>query len=173
MATKRFLRTSIDWAAFSERIPSSEKPKFHQFKAKADGYTQKMMSYPEKPPAIDFSMYRNRVPNRALVDEFEKQFNSLKVPYPADKFTVQVDEQEKNLDTHLKEYKEIVDLTIQYYNKQAQWWKDMMPFVEMTREDFHDYFPDPKYDPYQTPSFWPHDEPGRPVFPYREKKDDH
>ncbi|GIY91097.1 ATP synthase subunit d, mitochondrial [Caerostris extrusa] len=52
-----------------------------------------------------------------------------------------------------------------------QWWKDMMPFDQMTMDDYKDYFPDPKLDIYETPSFWPHNEPPRPVFPYLEKKD--
>ncbi|XP_035205535.1 ATP synthase subunit d, mitochondrial-like [Stegodyphus dumicola] len=73
MAAKRFVKSSIDWAAFAERVPAHEKAKFHLFKAKVDGYTKRLMSYPEKPPAIDFSAYRARLPNRAMVDEFEKQ----------------------------------------------------------------------------------------------------
>ncbi|CAL1280175.1 unnamed protein product [Larinioides sclopetarius] len=150
MASKRFVRSAIDWAAFTQRVPPSEKLKFQAFKAKVDGYTKKLMSYPEKCPSIDFQMYRSRLPNPAMVDEFEKQFNAVKIPYPADKLTPLIDEQEK---------------------KVVQWWKDMMPFDEMTMDDFKDYFPDPKLDVYETPNFWPHDEPPRPVFPYLEQKD--
>ncbi|XP_054722392.1 ATP synthase subunit d, mitochondrial-like [Uloborus diversus] len=97
MAAKRFLKSSIDWAAFIERVPASEKAKFQLFKAKVDGYAKRVMSNPEKPPAIDFEAYRSRLPNRAMVDEFEKQYKSIKVPFPADNLTAQVDEQEKKL----------------------------------------------------------------------------
>ncbi|GBN46841.1 ATP synthase subunit d, mitochondrial [Araneus ventricosus] len=171
MATKRFVRSAIDWAAFTERVPPSEKIKFQAFKARVDGYTKKLMSYPEKSPSIDFQMYRSRLPNPAMVDEFEKQFNAVKIPYPADKLTPLIDEQEKKVDGDLKIMKEICDLNCQYYNKKLQWWKDMMPFDQMTMDDFKDYFPDPKLDVYETPSFWPHTEPARPVFPYLEPKD--
>ncbi|GBO28260.1 hypothetical protein AVEN_248198-1 [Araneus ventricosus] len=41
MATKRFVRSAIDWAAFTERVPPSEKIKFQAFKARVDGYTKK------------------------------------------------------------------------------------------------------------------------------------
>ncbi|XP_015917270.1 ATP synthase subunit d, mitochondrial [Parasteatoda tepidariorum] len=167
MATKRFIKSSIDWAAFAERVPANQKVKFQQFKAKVDGYTHKLMSYPEKPPTIDFSMYRSRLPSPAMVDEFEKQYKSFTVPYPPDKVSSQIDDQEKLLDNDLKECKELADLKIQYFNKRLQWWKDMMPFFEMSKEEFYDYFPDAPLHPYKDPSFWPHDEPSRPIFPYR------
>ncbi|KAG8183412.1 hypothetical protein JTE90_023171 [Oedothorax gibbosus] len=170
MAAKRFAKSSLDWAAFVERIRPEEKVKFQNFKAKVDGYTQRMMSYPVEPPKIDFETYRKRLPNPALVDEFEKQFKAVKVPYPEDKLTAQIDAQEKKLDVALMSFKEITDLKIKYFEKRLQWWKDMLPMDEMTMEELFDYFPDPKLNPYKTPSFWPHDEPGRPVFPYRGQK---
>ncbi|KFM70100.1 ATP synthase subunit d, mitochondrial, partial [Stegodyphus mimosarum] len=155
MAAKRFVKSSIDWAAFAERVPAHEKAKFHLFKARVDGYTKRLMSYPEKPPAIDFSAYRARLPNRAMVDEFEKQYNSLKVPYPADKLTSAIDDQEKKLDVYLKSFSELCDLRSKYYEKQLKWWKDMMPFDQMTMEDYYDYFPDTKDNVYKYPNFWP------------------
>lgn len=45
MAARRFVKSSIDWAAFAERIPAHEKQKFQQFKAKVDNYTKKYISY--------------------------------------------------------------------------------------------------------------------------------
>ncbi|GIY91095.1 ATP synthase subunit d, mitochondrial [Caerostris extrusa] len=117
MATKRFAKSAIDWAAFAERVPPGEKIKFQSFKAKVDGYTKKLMSYPEKPPAIDFALYRARLPNPAMADEFEKQFKAVKVPFPVDKLTPLIDEQEKKIDGDLKIMKEISELNCKYYLK--------------------------------------------------------
>lgn len=41
MAARRFVKSSVDWAAFAERVPAHEKQKFQQFKAKVDNYTKK------------------------------------------------------------------------------------------------------------------------------------
>ena len=41
MAARRFVKSSIDWAAFAERVPANEKQKFQQFKSKVDNYTKK------------------------------------------------------------------------------------------------------------------------------------
>ncbi|GFQ90749.1 ATP synthase subunit d, mitochondrial [Trichonephila clavata] len=173
MAAKRFVKSSIDWAAFAERVPSAEKIKFQTFKVKVDGYTKKLLSYPEKPPTIDFASYKARLPNLAMVDEFEKQFKAVKVPFPADKLTPLIEEQEKKIDGQIKLAQELADLNCKYYEKKLQWLKDMMPFDEMTLDDYKDYFPDPKLDVYETPNFWPFAEPPRPVFPYLEEKEHH
>ncbi|XP_035205010.1 ATP synthase subunit d, mitochondrial-like [Stegodyphus dumicola] len=101
------------------------------------------------------------------------KYNSLKVPYPADKLTPAIDDQEKKLDVFLKSFAELCDLRSKYYEKQLNWWKDMMPFDEMTMEDYFDYFPDSKDNVYKYPNFWPHDEPPVPVFPYLDRKDHH
>lgn len=49
----------------------------------------------------------------------------------------------------------------------------MMPFEEMSMDDFHDYWPDNPENVYKYPNFWPHTDPPRPVFPYLEKKEEH
>ncbi|GFT86618.1 ATP synthase subunit d, mitochondrial [Nephila pilipes] len=173
MAAKRFVKSSIDWAAFAERVPPNEKIKFQAFKAKVDGYTKKLMSYPEKQPTIDFASYRARLPHLAMVDEFEKQFKAVKISYPADKLTPLIDDQEKKVNEKIKLQKEIADLNCKYYEKQLQWWKNMMPFDEMTMDDYKDYFPDSDSHVYDKPNFWPHTEPPKPVFPYLENKEHH
>jgi F-type H+-transporting ATPase subunit d len=55
----------------------------------------RVMANPEKPPAIDWSYYQNRVAVPGLVESFKKQYEALQVPYPVDKVTAQVDAQEK------------------------------------------------------------------------------
>ena len=171
MAAKRFVKSSIDWAAFAERVPARDKIKFQQFKAKVDNYTKNLMSLPEKPPTIDFATYRSRLPNVAMVNEFEKQYNSLKIPYPADKLTPLIDAQEKEAEVEIQSLKEITDLMCKCVDKEIQWLKNMMPFDQMSMDDYNDYFPDNPNNMYKYPNFWPHDEPPRPVFPYLEKKD--
>ena len=54
-----------------------------------------MLANPEKPPQIDWAYYQQKVAVPGLVDSFKKQYESLKVPYPEDKVSPQVDAQEK------------------------------------------------------------------------------
>ena len=40
---------------------------------------------PENPPKIDWSYYKSNAVDKAIVEQFEKSYASLKIPYPDDK----------------------------------------------------------------------------------------
>ena len=54
-----------------------------------------MMANPENPPKLDWAYYKKFVPIPSMVDNFQKQYESLKVPYPPDTASHLVDAQEK------------------------------------------------------------------------------
>jgi ATP synthase D chain, mitochondrial (ATP5H) len=53
------------------------------------------MANPEAAPKIDWSYYKSRVAVAGMVDNFQKQYESLKIPYPADTVTPLVEAQAK------------------------------------------------------------------------------
>lgn len=55
-----------------------------------------MQQYPENVPKIDWAHYKKQIPVAGMVDNFQKEYESLKVAYPADKYTSIVEEQEKD-----------------------------------------------------------------------------
>ena len=57
--------------------------------------TSRLATLPQKPPATDWAYYKAKVAKAGLVGDFEKKFNALKFPVPEDKYTVQVDVEEK------------------------------------------------------------------------------
>lgn len=51
---------------------------------------------PEEPPKIDWSYYKANAANKAIVEQFEKQYNNTKIPYPSDKGAyAKIEEEEK------------------------------------------------------------------------------
>ena len=40
MSAKRIAAHTVDWAAFSQRVPKSQVAQFRQFKEKSDGYVR-------------------------------------------------------------------------------------------------------------------------------------
>lgn len=46
-------------------------------------------------PKIDWGFYKKQVAVPGMVESFQKQFESLSVPYPQDTYTAQLDEQVK------------------------------------------------------------------------------
>lgn len=56
-----------------------------------------MTANPEVPPKIDWAYYKKNIALAGLVDKFQKEYESFAIPYPADKYTSQLDGQEKEL----------------------------------------------------------------------------
>ena len=55
------------------------------------------MANPETAPKLDFASYKKKIPLPALVDTFQKEYESYitKVAYPKDTLSTQIDAQEK------------------------------------------------------------------------------
>lgn len=58
-----------------------------------------MVANPESPPKIDWSYYKKNVTTPGLVDQFQKQYDALSIPYPADKYTAEIESEEKQVVT--------------------------------------------------------------------------
>jgi len=56
-----------------------------------------MNTHPESPPKIDWAYYKKNISTSGLVDKFQKEYESFKVPYPADNYTSQIETQEKDM----------------------------------------------------------------------------
>lgn len=54
-----------------------------------------MLSLPAEAPKINFAAYKARIAVPGMVDEFEKQYSAIKIPYPADSVSTKIDEQQK------------------------------------------------------------------------------
>lgn len=63
-----------------------------------------MTANPESPPKIDWAYYRKTISTAGLVDKFQKEYEALSIPYPADKYTVDIEAEEKQVvnNLHLK-----------------------------------------------------------------------
>lgn len=64
-----------------------------------------MYQYPEEPPKINWALYKKTIPIPGLVDDFEKQYNAFKVPYPPDTVSSQLDGQEKEVQDDIAKFK--------------------------------------------------------------------
>lgn len=64
-----------------------------------------MMQYPESAPKIDWSYYKSKVPIPAMVDEFQKQYSALTIPYPPDTVKPQLDALETEINNSIAKFK--------------------------------------------------------------------
>ena len=146
---------SINWAALAERIPESEKTTLAAFRAKSEQHLRRMVANPESPPKIDWSYYKKNVTTPGLVDQFQKQYEAVSIPYPADKYTADIESEEKQMAKKIEEFIQEVDKAIGQSQQEIETIKAMLPFSEMTMEDFRDMYPDQAFNP-EKPTAWPH-----------------
>lgn len=147
---------AINWTALAETIPETEKAAFSAFKAKSDQHLQRMNAYPEVAPKLDWGFYKKNIPLPGLVDKFQKEYEALSVPYPADKYTSLVEERERELAVEIEKFVKESKENINMANKEIAKIKSMLPFSEMTMEDFRDLYPDNAIDAINRPTAWPH-----------------
>lgn len=58
-----------------------------------------MLASPAEPPKIDWSLYKSKIAVPGMVDNFEKLFSAVKIPYPEDKYSTAIDKHEKEIVT--------------------------------------------------------------------------
>ncbi|XP_055690830.1 ATP synthase subunit d, mitochondrial [Lutzomyia longipalpis] len=156
MAARRVTQSSINWAGLAERVPANQKANFVAFKSKSDKYLRSVQANPENAPKIDWARYKQAIPVPGLVENFQKQYESLKVPYPDDTFSAEVDKQEQDVKREIQEFVRQSEERIAEYQKQIAHLKSLLPFDQMTMEDFRDSYPELALDPLNKPTFWPH-----------------
>jgi len=156
MAAKRIAQSSVNWAALAERVPENQRLFFNALKARSDGYLRRVMANPEKAPKIDWAFYKSKVGVAGLVDTFQKQYEAFSVPYPADKLTGDIANQEKQASEEIQKFVSESNARIASHKKQIAKWDDVLPYEEMTLEDYKDAFPEKALDPINRPTFWPH-----------------
>lgn len=158
MAAKRITQSSINWAALGERVPPHQKTNFLAFKTRSDKYLRAMLANPEQSPKIDWAAYQNKVPVAGLVETFRKSYEALKVPYPTDTLSGQVDALRKEITNDIQKFKAESEQRIVNHQKELERISALLPYSEMTMEDFKDAHPDIALDPINNPTIWPHNE---------------
>ncbi|XP_015266262.1 PREDICTED: ATP synthase subunit d, mitochondrial [Gekko japonicus] len=155
MAGRRAALKAIDWVAFAERVPPNQKPMFNALKTRSDTLSAKLASLPESPPAIDWAFYKTTIARPGMVDEFEKKYKAFQVPEPVDNETAKVEAQEQEANKSAASYIQASKARIVQFEKELQKFKTMIPFEQMTFDDYYEAFPETKPDKEKYPH-WPH-----------------
>ena len=90
MAAQRISASTVNWVEFARKIPAAQKASFQAFKQKSDGFVRAVNALPEAAPKIDFDAHRSRIAVPGMVDDFQKKYEALQIPYPKDNATAAV-----------------------------------------------------------------------------------
>lgn len=175
MASKRIAQSAVNWTAIAERVPPQQKSNFIAFKTRSDKYLRAVHANPEQSPKIDWAFYKSRVAVAGLVDSFQKSYESLKISYPTDTLSGEVDKLRTEVKADIEKFKRESEQRISSHKNELERIKSLLPYAQMTLEDFKDAHPELALDPLNKPTFWPHDPEIQPgyVDPEGEKAEHH
>lgn len=156
MSAKRIASSAVNWSAIAERVHPSQRISFNNFKSKSDKYLRSVQANPEQSPKIDWAFYKSKVAVPGLVDAFQKNYDALKVAYPADNVTATVTVQAKQVASDVEQFKHASKARIAEHQSAIEHLKSLLPFDQMTMEDYRDAYPDLALDTENRPTFWPH-----------------
>ena len=157
MAARRVTQSSVNWSALAERVTESQRTNFVAFKTKSDKYLRSVTANPEAPPAINWSHYEKSIPIAGLVQSFKSQYEGTKIAYPVDNYTKLVDAQEVEVKKEIQEFIKASEERIAAHKKEIEHLKSLLPFDQMTMEEYRDAFPERALDVINNPTYWPHD----------------
>lgn len=82
-----------------------------------------MTEFPETSPKIDWAMYKQSIPSAGLVDKFQKEYESLTIPYPPDNYTSKIDETAKSkvIIAHSSNVRQCKNLTLLLFVSVGSW----------------------------------------------------
>lgn len=72
----------------------------------------RVLSYPENPPQINFEEYRKKVSSKDAVNQLESAYKALKVTYPKDTLSQEVDKQEEEYKKKALAYVDVANAKI-------------------------------------------------------------
>merc|ERR1712024_211702 len=134
-----------DWAKFAEKIPAAQKPAFNALKNKTDAHIRLVASLPESLPKIDFANYKAKIAVAGMVDDFQKKYDALKIPYPQDTYTSSIDSEASSLKADYAKFVDESKKRIVGIQQEQAKWEAMMP-VDVNKANEDDM------------TLWPHDE---------------
>jgi len=134
MAAKRVTTTAVNWAEFATKIPAANKAAFSALKNKQDGYLRAVNQLPEALPAIDFAGYKGRV-SQAMVDDFEKKYKALDIPYPKDTAQGEIAAEEAKQKAAYDKFVAESKTRVEGMSAELAKWNAMMPIEDMNMEE--------------------------------------
>jgi len=158
MAAKRVTTTAVNWAEFATKIPAANKGAFAALKTKQDGYLRAVNQLPESLPAIDFASYKGRI-SAAMVDDFEKKYTALDIPYPKDTAQAEIAAEDAKQKAAYDKFVAESATRVGAVTEELAKWEAMMPIEDMNLEEAAAAVPHlvPQFRP-DKPEFWPFDQ---------------
>lgn len=157
---KRLTRHTVDLAALAERVRPEAKPQMDAFRERCQKYVAAIDQLPAEMPKLDWDFYRKNVKSTVVgvVDQFKSAYEQFKVPEPVDTQTAIVDTALVQTKEQIAVFKAASVERCCALRTEIDQINALLPFEQMTLEDYIDAFPQHGPDFLNRPTFWPHND---------------
>jgi len=90
-------------------------------------------------------MYKSKIAVPGLVDSFQKHYEALKVPYPANKVAPLIEAQKARVEVVIKDFVAESNKQIAVGESQLNLLNSILPYDQMTLDEYAEAFPDKVY----------------------------
>ena len=136
MASRRVAQKVIDWTRLATAVPAEVRGDFNQFRGKYEILTARVNSLPENPQPIEWELYRNGISKPGFVDEFQKQYEALNIPYPKDTTSGKLADFQKDIDIQAEDAIAQSKIKAAELKKELSDIKSQKPFEDMTIDEY-------------------------------------
>lgn len=152
---KRIAAASIKWSVLYKACPPHQKKQLDILRTKYDIVMKNCFRLPAAAPKIYWAHFKRAILVPGMVDAFQKEYESMQIPYPTENVFSQIDEYEQSVKKHIEDFKKTSNQHINKYKKEINYIDSLIPYDQMTMEDYYDSFPQDAVKSYK-PTFWPH-----------------
>lgn len=162
---KRLAKHTVDLAEIARRTRPEQLTQLHAFNSRCQRYAKQLTRLPAQPPAIDWAHYKANVSpaHVATVEHFCSAYEALRVPEPQDTQSAEVDAQLVAVRQDIASFVAASEQRICALQAEIDAIRGLLPFDQMTMEDFIDAFPGQGPDFLNRPTFWPHTREEQPL----------
>ncbi|XP_034239900.1 ATP synthase subunit d, mitochondrial-like [Thrips palmi] len=134
---KRFAGAKVNWASILERFPTKEEEqlaKLAKIRKAHETFIRRVAALPEKPPAIDWTAYKNKIP-AAFVDSIKQKYEAIQIPYPKSNVDDAINAKEQEMASKVTKAREDGKATIKKLEDKLAQLELLMPSEKMTIQE--------------------------------------
>lgn len=135
-ASRRAGQKVFNWTRLSALVPEEARAEFTAFKAKYESCKASLAAYPEKTEALDWAHYRKNISAKGFVDNFQHKYEAVKVPYPKDTSSAEIDALKKSLEVEVEKVIAEAKENVKKFEKLLEELKAQKPYEEMTIDEY-------------------------------------
>lgn len=136
MASRQVGKKVIDWAKLSGSIPAEARGDFNQFRGRYEMFLARVNAYPETPQPIEWEHFKQGISKPGFVDSFQKQYEALEVPYPADTTSKELAERQKEVNLEAQNVIAQSKLRAEELQKELDSIRAQKPLEDMTIDEY-------------------------------------